>query len=181
MPSPHFATVISILKYIEPKPLFVYFDETVPGFGRINTPKKGWSVEKRTRKLSNGHQYIAPPLEEMKGHFVLLNDWPISIKEKIDGHIVETSFPIPMNTPTDFASIPPVLHSFVTPLDNSIYSAVLHDYLYRNPTEPIPRNISREKADILFYYGLKAYGKNRISSLLLYYGVHWFGKSSYKR
>ncbi len=170
-----------ILKKIEPPPLFVYFGDIVPGFGRINTPKKGWDEDKRTKKLSNGTTYIAPDYEEMKGHFVLLNEWPIVIREKINGEIEVTTFSIPLNTPTDFASIPSILHSFVSPLDNSIYSAVLHDYLYRNPAELTPRNISKAKADIIFYYGLKAYGKSIPSALMFYWGVKFFGHSSYIR
>jgi len=177
----NFIIVKSIRKFFEPQPLFVYFGKLIPGFARINRQKKGWNIKERTKLLSNGSSYLAPPYEKMKGHFVLLNDWPIKIRIKQNNQFEIITFSIPKGTPTDFASIPRVLHSFVSPLDNSIYSAVLHDYLYRNPSDEVPRSISRARADTIFYYGLKAKGKNRLIALLFFWGVKVFGRSSYKR
>jgi len=169
----------SLLLLIEPQSAFVYFNNVIPGFARINTPRSNWTLKKRTRILSNDQKYIIPPSNEMKGHFVLLHDWKINCKDFSNNK--RYSFCIPSMQSTDFASIPRILHSIISPLSNSVYAAVLHDYLYRNPADNLARNLSRKDADRFFYYGMKACGVKILQALTMYYFVRWFGKSSYKR
>ncbi|MBK9111383.1 MAG: DUF1353 domain-containing protein [Nitrospira sp.] len=60
---------------------------------------------------------------------MMVFDWHVPIV--IDG--VEHKLIIPKLATTDFASIPRILHSLISPLNNTIYAAILHDYLYRDP------------------------------------------------
>ncbi len=165
------------IKNIEPKGVFVYFNNVIPVFARTNTPQKTWNEKKRCRTLPNGDKYILPPYNVMKGHFVLLHDWPILCK--IDKS--RKSYVIPKGMSTDFASIPKFLHSLISPLSNSVYSAVLHDYLYRNPKEVTAKETSRLEADRIFYFGMKACGVKRIIALIMFWGVRIGGKNSYIR
>ena len=167
---------MDLWKLIESKRLFVNFQYVVPGFARTNTPKPEWDYAQRIRTLSNGDQYVLPPCEEMGGHFILLHDWEIIIEEDD----IETTYIIPQGQTTDFASIPKFLHSLISPLSNSVYSAVLHDYLYRSPDDVIALNTTRKDADRIFYGGMKACGVNRFIALPMYWGVRLLGKKSYK-
>lgn len=164
-------------KRIEPDGVYVDFKNVVPGFARTNTPRKDWNEKLRTRMLPNGERYVLPPYEEMKGHFVQLHDWTISCK--MDGK--EIFYTIPKGQGTDFASIPAALHSLISPLSNSVYAAVLHDYLYRSPEDPVAKAMTRHEVDRIFYFGMKACGVKRLLALLMYWGVRLGGKSSYKR
>ncbi len=167
--------IIIIYAYMQnPRHTHIKFPHP-PGFARINTPKDGWCEERRRVTLSNGMEYVIPI--GAKGHFVLLHDWPVEAGSG-DSKVI---FNIPAGTATDFASIPKVAHSLISPISNSVYSAVLHDYLYKDPRDSIASAVSKNKADSLFYWGLRACGVNKLLSGLMYLAVHWFGKSSYVR
>jgi len=165
---------IWLIKDFIPEGLFIEFGDIVPGFARTNTLKKDW--KERVLKLSNGDEYIQPPYKDMKGHFVLLHDWPVKYKKNDE----EICLTIPRGQATDFASIPKALHSLISPLSNTIYSAVLHDYLYRSPEDSIALNTSRKVVDDIFYYGMKAKGVSRFLAFIMYLGVRLGGKGSYK-
>lgn len=167
----------SFWSLIEPKGIYVDFLNIIPGFARTNTPRKDWNYFQRIRKLSNGDEYILPPCEEMGGHFILLHDWSI---ECIEDDIA-TKYLIPKGQTTDFASVPKILHPFFSPLSNTVYAAVFHDYLYRSPNEEIAIKTSRKDADRIFYYGMKACGVSKLIALPMYWGVRFMGSSSYKR
>lgn len=168
---------LSIWKLIEPSPVFVDYQQTIPGFARTNTPKKKWNKYQRIRTLSNEDEYILPAYNEMKGHFVLLHDWEIICTL----NQTTTRYLIPRGQPTDFASIPRIIHSVISPLSNSVYSAVLHDYLYRNPDDFVANQTTRKDADRIFYFGMKACGVSRTMALLMYWGVRLGGTRSYIR
>lgn len=82
---------------------------------------------------------------------------------------------------TDFASIPKILHSLLSPLNNTIYSAILHDYLYCNPTDANASAVARPEADRAFYWGMRACGVWRVTAGLMYLGVRLGGRRSYRR
>lgn len=169
-------TSLILLASLFVKPRHIHIDFPFPpGFARINTPREDWDATRRTVSLSNGDRYIIP--EKAKGHFVLLHDWHVecgSGKNKV-------TYCLPRGASTDFASIPRILHSLVSPISNSVYAAVLHDYVYRNPSDPVAKSTSKSDADRLFYWGLRACGVNRITAGLMFIGVTVGGKASYKR
>lgn len=159
---------------IKPKHTHIEFPHP-PSFARINTPRREWDEKRRTVRLTNGSDYVIP--RQAKGHFVLLHDWAIKCGV---GNSIAT-YNIPANTPTDFASIPRLAHSLISPLSNSVYGAVLHDYLYRNPGDPTANATSKSQTDALFYWSLRSCGVGKLLSGLMYLAVHLFGKNSYKR
>lgn len=146
-----------------------------PGFARINTPRDEWDEKRRTVILSNEESYIIPV--RAKGHFVLLHDWTIECGRGVD----KRTYILPKGFATDFASIPRILHSLISPISNSVYGAVLHDYLYRNPTDPVASATTKADADRYFYWGLRACGVNRLTAGLMYIGVVIGGRIGYKR
>lgn len=107
----------------------------------------------------------------------MASDWSINIV------VDEQRFAIVVaqGVDTDFASVPAVLHSLLSPLNNTVYAAILHDYLYRSPSEPRARAIDRVTADRLFYWGMRAKGVWRVTSGLMYLGVRLGGRRSYVR
>ena len=88
---------------------------------------------------------------------------------------------VPKLSATDFASIPRLLHSLISPLNNTIYAAILHDYLYRDPQDPVANAIDRATADRMFYWGMRARGVWRVTAGIMYLGVSLGGKGSYVR
>jgi hypothetical protein len=106
-------------------------------------------------------------------------DWHVPIV--IDGVVHEIDH-FPKLGTTDFASIPRILHSLISPLNNTIYAAILHDYLYRNPTDEFARSLPRETVDRLFYWGMRgSWCVWRLTAGLMYLGVRSGGWVSYKR
>lgn len=84
-------------------------------------------------------------------------------------------------TTTDFASIPRIFLSLLSPLNNTVYGAVLHDYLYRHPTDDYARSLSKAEADRLFYRAMLGCGVWRLTAKVMYLAVHFGGGRSYKR
>ena len=160
--------------FIKPKHVRVEFPGP-PGFARVNTPKPEWPESRRTVILPNGDEYTIPAGK--RGHFVVPYDWPVEceIEDKTE------TFAVPRGTATDFASIPRFLHSLISPLNNTIYSAVLHDYLYRDPTDFRASSVSRASADRAFCWGMSATGVWRPTAGLMYAGVRIGGFWSYER
>lgn len=146
-----------------------------PVFSWINKPNPKWSKERRTVTLQNGSKYTIPI--DMSGHFILLYEW--EVKFTLDKK--KFIFTIPADSSTDFASIPKLLQSLISPLSNTVYAAVVHDYFYRNPKAPAAKSISRLDADRIFYWSMLARGVWKITAITMYLGVRMFGGSSYQR
>ena len=98
-----------------------------PGLARVNAPEPDWDQYHRSMELPNGDLYIVPA--DSRGHFVVLKDWRVHCKFEAHWQV----FTVPRGATTDFASIPRVLQSLLSPLNNTVYAAILHDYLYRDP------------------------------------------------
>jgi len=146
-----------------------------PGFSWINRPNPNWSVEKRTITLQNERTYEIPLNES--GHFVLLYDWEVKFTmDKIKYVLI-----LPALSTTDFASIPKLFQSFISPLSNTVYAAILHDYFYRNPKDPKAKAITRAEADRIFYWCMLARGVWKITAIGMYFAVRIGGGNSYKR
>ncbi len=92
-------------------------------------------------------------------------------------HIDNTYHAVPRGFKTDLASIPRPLWWLYSPTDfDSIASAVLHDWHYCCSTE-----VTRQQADLVFYYGLRAQGMPKARASLYYYGVRSWGWLFYTR
>lgn len=82
---------------------------------------------------------------------------PLHLRREIQGHgrwmIVDRDYPfvweedqarwyrgtVPADMDTDLASIPQVVQWLLPKLDTHVEAAVVHDYLYRNPLQVVPR------------------------------------------
>ena len=85
--------------------------------------------------------------------------------------IDDTLVIIPNDFKCDLASIPYVLQWRYNPEDRSlIRPAVLHDYLYQNPSF-----YSRRDADEIFYYALEKEGNSYIDRYSMYISVRLMG------
>lgn len=86
-------------------------------------------------------------------------------------HIDNEYHAVPRGFKTDLASIHRSLWWLYSPTDfDSIASSVLHDWNYCCTKE-----ITREQADLVFYYGLRAQGMPNARANLYYYGVRSWG------
>lgn len=180
--------VLLVRFWPEPEEAFVTFRTASkivpPGFAWINSPYPGWeqqenAEERRTHALTNGEDYVVPA--GSRGHFVLLDDWRVRCKFPSENRDAWGTVMVRRMTTTDFASIPRVLHSLLSPLNNTVYGAVLHDYLYRNPSDEYARSISRAEADRLFYRAMLGCGVWPLTAKLMYLGVRIGGGGAYTR
>lgn len=167
--------LVTIVYLIKPRHVGIRFSNVPPVIARINAPSKGATDQQRVIKLPTGDAYQIPA--GVRGHFVIVFDWHVPIV--IDG--VKYELTIPKLGTTDFASIPRILHSLISPLNNTIYASILHDYLYRNPADDFAKSLSRETVDRIFYWGMRARGVWRLTAGLMYLGVRSGGWISYKR
>lgn len=161
--------------FVKPRHVKIRFTKQPPVIVRVNAPSPRATDVQRTIYLPTGDKYVIPA--GTKGHFVMVFDWKVPIRVDRSANTLV----IPKLVATDFASIPRVLHSLLSPLNNSIYAAIVHDYLYRNPQAENARNIDKETADRIFYWGMRARGVGRFTAGLMYLGVWLGGGSSYKR
>lgn len=173
-----FLTVLALVAaawLIKPQHVGTRFTRTPPVVARVNTPSPDASDEMRRIELPTGDHYTIPP--RSKGHFILVFDWKVPVRVGNTSAVLI----IPKLATTDFASIPRFLHSLISPLNNTIYAAILHDYLYRDPRDPFASSLDRATIDRMFYWGMRARGVWRPTAGLMYLGVRLGGSSSYKR
>ena len=159
----------------KPRRLPIYFTKVPPVMARVNTPSKKATEKQRTINLPTGDNYVIPL--GVRGHFVMVFDWRVSIEINGKRHYIV----VPKLSTTDFASIPRVLHTSISPLNNTIYSAILHDYLYRNPEDFFFHALPRKTIDRIFYWGMRVRGVKRVTAGIMYLGVRIGGVASYQR
>jgi len=168
--------LLLLVTLIKPKHLVVKFsNKNPPIFAWVNAPSADATELQRTVTLTTGDIYLIP--SGSRGHFVTVFDWHIPLV--IDG--TPHSLTIPKLFATDFASIPRLLHSLLSPLNNTIYAAIVHDYLYRNPANPIAAAVKRDTVDRVFYWGMRVRGVWKVTACVMYLGVRVGGASSYRR
>lgn len=169
------ALVYGLSYATRPRHLHVRFTKVPPVIARINTPSAGATDQMRLVNLPTGDNFTIPAGSQ--GQFLTVFDWAVPIV--LDG--VALRLTVPKLSTTDFASIPRPLHSLISPLTNTIYGAILHDYLYRAPADPAAHAISREDADRIFYWAMRMRGVRRATAGLMYLGVRLGGRGSYRR
>ncbi len=167
--------IIFLASYSPPRDYTVKFSNgNPPVIAWINSPSSDATEKVRTVKLPDS-TYTIPP--EMAGHFVLVYDWVLDLTTPTEN----SQITIPSKFPTDFASIPKALHSFISPLTNKVYASIVHDYLYRNPIDIKARALTKSQVDQIFYWGMRFRGVTRPTAGLMYWAVRLFGGSSYIR
>lgn len=167
--------ILTISWFVKPKHVGIRFTRSPPVVARVNTPRDDASEQSRRIELPTGDSYTIPV--GIRGHFILVFDWSVPVHFES----VSSTVTIPKLSTTDFASIPRPLHSLLSPLNNTIYAAILHDYLYRDPKDAFSASLDRATIDRMFYWGMRARGVKRITAGLMYLGVRLGGSSSYKR
>ena len=85
------------------------------------------------------------------------------------------SIAIPTGFVTDFCSSLPIVWSIIPKWDKYGKATVVHDYLY------FTREVSRKKADDIFYEAMLVSGVKRWKAKLMHWTVRVFGTSSYKK
>lgn len=87
-------------------------------------------------------------------------------------------FIIPKGFETDFASIPRIFWNIIAPIGKHTLPSILHDYLY---TEGYKLNISRKKADKIFYDAMIESHVARITANIMWFCVRCFAFKHYKK
>ena len=85
---------------------------------------------------------------------------------------------VPAGFETDFASVPRVPIAYSLFGDRAHREAVIHDYLYR--TDSVPQ-VSRSKADNVFFEAMKVRGKSFFVRYSMYWGVVLGGWTAYHK
>lgn len=76
---------------------------------------------------------------------------------------------VPKGFRTDYASVPRVLRSFLSPKKKIAKPAVIHDYLYSTGS------VSKKEADTIFLEAMKVNKVNPIKRFVYYQAVNIFG------
>lgn len=98
---------------------------------------------------------------------------------------------VPRGTTTDFASVPKLFWSILSPFGRYGKAAVVHDHLYRNggtvdvsdqQVDPVARirTFTRAECDQVFLDAMECLGVNWITRKFMYRMVRMFGMWSYK-
>ena len=85
---------------------------------------------------------------------------------------------IPKGFKTDFASVPKAFQSIINFWGLHGLPAILHDYLYSQECDL--KDITRHKADSIFYHAMLRFGMSRIKAYTMYCALRGFGKSHFR-
>ena len=83
---------------------------------------------------------------------------------------------VPAGFTTDFASIPKMFWSILSPYGRWGKAAVVHDYLYY-----INKEYTRKQADKIFKEAMGVLGVNWLIKGTMYRAVRWFGGGAWKK
>lgn len=104
-----------------------------------------------------------------------ITNYDYNICQSLEVRVDDKLITIPKGFITDLASIPKPLWPVLAPqYAGFVYPAILHDFFYR-----CPDNVTREYADDVFYYALKAEGISTYTAYKLWLGVRTFGGSHF--
>lgn len=85
---------------------------------------------------------------------------------------------VPPGFRTDFASIPKMFQSIISPVGKWSMAALFHDYIYSKEFEG---NISRKQADDMFYVLMRHCHTAKVTAWVMWAAVRMFGKWSWKK
>jgi len=83
---------------------------------------------------------------------------------------------VPVGFVTDFASIPKIFWSILSPYGKYGKAAVVHDWLYHHNKE-----YDRKQADNIFKEAMKVLKVNWLTRGIVYNAVRWFGGSAWNK
>lgn len=95
------------------------------------------------------------------------------VVEELTYRGAEEPITVPVNTETDFASVPKLLRWFIPKYGKYNKSAVLHDYLC---VEAAAGRFDRADADGIFRRSMRELGVGYLRRRLMWVGVRWGGK-----
>jgi hypothetical protein len=81
---------------------------------------------------------------------------------------------VPAGFVTDFASIPRVFHSLLSPTDRPGCGGIVHDFLYWE------QSCTREQADWILMLAMMESGVDAVTRNLVYKVVDWFGENAWE-
>lgn len=99
-------------------------------------------------------------------------DWQLLSPLKYKGN--DETFEAPADFITNFASVPQVFWSVVSPWGRQMKAAIMHDYFYKTGC------VSRLDADRLFYRMMKELGVSWWKRQVMYRAVRLFGSKHYQ-
>lgn len=103
--------------------------------------------------------------------FVLLEEFPYEVGAAGSGLVIR----VPAGFVTDFASIPRLFWTIVSPVGQHGKAAVVHDFLYRQTS-----GFSKVLADAIFFEAMELLGVPWYRRWAMYLAVRFFGRSSYQ-
>jgi hypothetical protein len=93
-------------------------------------------------------------------------------------HTDGTVYTVPKGFKTNFASVPKYFRNIIEPTGKHTNAAALHDFLYARGYK---MNVSRKKADKIFYDAMRDSFVNIITANVLWFAVRVFGGFFYKK
>lgn len=112
-----------------------------------------------------------------KGELIGKNKWKTieSFEYHIGTYPSNEVIKVPAGFVTDFASVPRIFWSIISPVDNHGKAAVIHDYCYQYGI------YSRKKSDLIFKEGMKVLGTSKLKRYLMYKAVRLFAWSTWNK
>jgi hypothetical protein len=86
----------------------------------------------------------------------------------------EDTTTVPVDSLTDFATIPRLFWNIVHPIGRHTKAAIVHDYLYTTAS------LTKRQADYVFWYLMKQNGVGAIRRWFMWAAVRIFGKGAWK-
>lgn len=110
-----------------------------------------------------------------KGELIGKNLWKTleSFEYHIGEYPSEEIITVPEGFETDFATVPRIVWSIISPIDNHAKAAVIHDYCYEY------KIYSRKRCDEIFKEALEVLKINSVKIWFMYHSVRYFSKSYY--
>lgn len=105
---------------------------------------------------------------------ILPNGRWVELRKPLEFWIDDYSLAVSRGFQTDFASVPRLFWSIISPMGKHTIAAVVHDYLYHTA------EVSRKRADLIFYWLMRYYGVYKLVACLMYYIVRAFAKKAYR-
>jgi hypothetical protein len=88
---------------------------------------------------------------------------------------------VPEGMPTDFASIPRIVWTYLSPEDPAIlFASIVHDYLYSVGGVTMDEKFTREEADEILREAMLASGARSTQAEVVHKCVRFFGASHWK-
>jgi len=121
-------------------------------------------------------EFTEPLIAELVGR----NLWKVykDFEYHIGTYPSEEIIKVPVGFITNFASVPRIFWSLISPVDNHGKAAVVHDFCYAT------QYTSKRRCDDIFYEGLRVLNVPKFKAVCMYWAVRiggWFAWYRWKR